>query len=256
MDMGLGGFPEMVMDRDAWRAAVHGVAKSRTRLSDWTELTELIQRIFRKKIKRLYISEFSVNMQFEKLLIPSTISIGWCLLIPLKTHFSKSFQKCYLPFTCIKCYLKMMIKILNTQKNSVVSTFIFWIYLPLSALKYWITLASCKIKQPLQSSQSQISFRMASHFPQLHWTLDKMFLPVSGHLTAPSPLLLRNLPGLSVEMPSCPFLKSFVPKEQAMENHFSVPLRCQSFQSYLGSFVTLTLFLKHWGSFLDNTVIK
>ena len=30
MDMGLGGFQEMVMDREAWRAAVHGVAKSQT----------------------------------------------------------------------------------------------------------------------------------------------------------------------------------------------------------------------------------
>ena len=38
MDMGLGGLRELVMDREAWHAAIHRVTKSQTRLRDWTEL--------------------------------------------------------------------------------------------------------------------------------------------------------------------------------------------------------------------------
>ena len=45
MDMCLGGHLELVIDREAWRAAVHGVAKSWTQLSNWTELNSYLNKV-------------------------------------------------------------------------------------------------------------------------------------------------------------------------------------------------------------------
>ena len=53
IDMGLGGLWELVMNRDAWHSVVHGVTKSRTQLSDWTELN-FQQPQFKQEIWGMY----------------------------------------------------------------------------------------------------------------------------------------------------------------------------------------------------------
>ena len=80
MNMGLGGLRELLMDREVWRAAVHGVAKSRTLLNDWTDGTEaMIFTFLMLSFKPAFHSHLSPSLRGS--LVPLCyLSLGWYLL--------------------------------------------------------------------------------------------------------------------------------------------------------------------------------
>ena len=89
MGTGLSGLWELVMDREAWRAVIHGVAKSQTRLSNWTEL--------KLTFKQHNIVSYALHKPCKRISLILPFHPLWhaCHLFHVSTHYSQPID-CYI----------------------------------------------------------------------------------------------------------------------------------------------------------------
>ena len=89
MDVSLSELREMVMDREAWRDAIHGVTKSRTRLSNWTELKITADGDYSHEIKRHLVLGRKVMTNIDNILrsrditLPTSVHLVKAMVFPV-----------------------------------------------------------------------------------------------------------------------------------------------------------------------------
>ena len=117
MDMNLGKLQEMVRDRKAWHAAVHGIVKRRMQLSDWTITTFSIIIIFTKKWKRRIILKVS-NREFYNINYGASIWHNVVQLLNAHVLFEKGGK---IIFTSWSLFVKPTVHVFLKRKLKVKS---------------------------------------------------------------------------------------------------------------------------------------